>query len=361
MTRRTVIHANRTYEVTPDIPGRDRVFLIGTLADDADGRPLARAASLTASETFVFAANSEREIGLAGNPLVAFADRSVAHDMTLSFAAEGYRSATEVVTIPAMAAFPHRQDFTLRRKPIQVRGRVFGQVAGPPPANLPLASATISLEPVADAAGNFPLLLRQPLRADQSAGATIRRRSTGATTDLVVIEPALRGGQLIGVTDGTGVVAGQLLRFGVAERPVYAEVASVVGHPDFPAPAALVEVTEPLPTSLRSAAVLERFVLGGFSGPTGTLSGQSYAGESVLLLNALPSSGGVLMLSAPGQPDRFHDANIQTGPSGDYLVEGLARQGSPSFVVSAAGLTPQTISYPLDRLGQGPVDWFLTP
>ena len=243
MTRQTVIHGNRIYEITPDVLGRDRVLVIGTLTDDADGRPLAREAELTASEDFVFAAQSDREVALGGNPRVAFADRSLAHDVTVTISAEGYRDAAETVTIPAFAAFPHRNDFTLRRLPHAVTGRVYGRNGAVPPENDPLASAEISLDPVPNAAGDVPMLLRQPLQAPQSSGATVQRRAFLAAPDVAMIEPAARGQRLAGLVDGSGVAPGNLLRLGPAGRPRYSEVASIVAHPDFAAPAVLVPLT----------------------------------------------------------------------------------------------------------------------
>ncbi|MGJ8589596.1 MAG: hypothetical protein ACSHXW_15715 [Yoonia sp.] len=361
MTQRSVIHGNRTYEVTPDFEARDRVFVIGSLTDDADGRAIARQAMMAANETIVFTASSERAVALAGNPHLAFADRGIAHDVSVTFRAEGYRDATHDITIPAMQSFPMRQDFTMRRRPIVLQGRVFGRVAGPPPADLHLPGATISLEPVADGAGNFPLLLRQALRADQAPGATLRRRAIAAASALHVIGPAARGQRFVGVVDGTAVGPGQVLRFGPEERPNYAEVVAVLAHPDFPAPAALLELTEPLLTTLRAGTALARFILGGFSGPSSTLAGQSFAGEAVLALSVLPSAGGVLVLREAGQPDRYHDADAICGDAGDYLIAGLARVGAPSFVMSAAGFATQTRAFPLDRLGQSPLNWVLSP
>ena len=351
----------RQYEVIPDLTGRDQVFIIGSVIDDADGRPIARDVTLTSNEPLVFSAQSAREIALAGNPRIAFVDRSVAQTVDVSLRADVYRPASVSITIPAFAALPHRQDFELRRLPVTMSGRAFGRTAGPTPAFDPLSGASIQLSPIPASGGERPLLLRQTLRAGPVAGTTIRQRGITPEASLTAASDANSGDALIAVDDGSAVAVGQLLRVGPAHRRFYSEVAQVIPHPDLPAPASLIQLTESMVGTIRSGTTVERFTVGAFSGPTGTLAGAAFAGEGVVWLDNIPSSGGVLVIQEAGQPDRYHDANALTSPTGDYLIEGVARVGEPTFEVSAAGFTTLTSTIRLDRLDAGPNDWYLVP
>ena len=58
----------RRYEVIPDLRGRDRIFVVGSVVDDAEGRAIARAVGLTTSEPLVFSAPSAREIARGNRP-----------------------------------------------------------------------------------------------------------------------------------------------------------------------------------------------------------------------------------------------------------------------------------------------------
>ena len=68
-----------------------------------------------------------------------------------------------------------------------------------------------------------------------------------------------------------------------------------------------------------------------------------------------------MVVREAGQPDRYHDAHALSSPEGDYLVEGIARYGEPTIEVSATGFTTKISTYRLDRLGTGPIDWYLNP
>jgi hypothetical protein len=351
----------RLYEVIPDLVGQDRVFVIAAVTDDADGRAMAREVTLASSEPLVFTAQSDREVALAGNPHLAFIDRSLPHTVAVTLRAEGYRTLGASVTIPAFAPLPHRQDFAPRRLPFTLTGRVYGRTAGPTPSFEPLPGATVALSPLPAPGGELPLLLRQPLRADPGAGATIRRRGLAAEAPLNAVSEAVAGEAFLAVADGTGVAAGQVLRVGPAHRRFYGEIAQVIAHPDLAAPAALIRLTEGLVGTIRAGTAIERFAPGGFSGSTGNFVGAAFAGEAVLWLDALPAAGGVLVVREAGRPDRYHDADALTGPAGDYLVEGIARIGEPTLEVGAAGFTTKATAYRVARLGAGPLDWYLVP
>ena len=361
MTRRTVFIGTRAFEVVPDGAGHDQVLVVGALLDDADARALARLARVSSDDPLAFAARSERDYALAGVPATVLGDGGAARDFTVRVQAQGYRDLTEVITVPAGAALPVTHQLEMRRLPERVTGRVFGLQPGPPPAHQPIASAELSLRLVPDDTGQLPFLLRQPLRADVGAGATLRRRALVAEADRTLIAPAQAGDRLLSIDVGSGVGPGQIFRFGSELRPRYGEVAAVLPHPDLPLPAALVELTEPLTAGLRADLALPRFTLGGFSGPSGGVGGPAYAGEAVLYLSSIPNPGGVLVLRQPGAPDRYHDANARTDADGGFLIDGFARVGLPEFEVSAPGFVTQITPISAARLRRGPVDWYLNP
>ncbi|WP_299628773.1 hypothetical protein [uncultured Tateyamaria sp.] len=356
-----VISGGRTYHVVPDVVGRDRIFITGQVSDDADGRAMAREVQVTSPEPLLFAARSDSDIGLAGNAATVFSDRSVPHATTVTLSAEGYRARVQNITIPAFAPLPLRVDFAMRAAPFAIGGRVYGRTVGPTPTYEPVPGATLSISPLPAPGGELPLLLRQPLRAAPGAGATLRRRAIAPQADVVVFEDAQAGQAFVAMTDGTGVSAGQLLRTGPEHRRIYAQISQVLAHPDQPAPAALARLSEPLIGTIATGTTMNRFTLGGFSGANAALVGESFAGEAVLWLEALPASGGVLVLRAAGQPDRYHDAQIVTGPAGDYRVPGFARIGVPTLEVSAPGLTTDSAALAVATLRAGPVDWYLVP
>jgi hypothetical protein len=356
-----VIAGGRAYHVVPDIAARDRVFVLGRVVDDADGRAMAREVQITSPEPLLFSARSEDQIGLAGYPGVSFVDRSVSHVTSVTLGADGYRIRTQEFTIPAFAPLPHRVDLSLRALPFTLSGRIYGRTVGPTPVHVPLAGARIALAPVPAPGGEVPLMLRQPLRADPAVGATIRRRAMAAQADLTAIADAGAGEGFVAVADATTVAAGQVLRAGPDQQRFYAVISQIIVHPDLPAPAALLRLTEGLLGSVPAGAVIARFVPGGFSGSDAGLVGDAFAGEAVVWLDALPASGGALVVRAAGQPDRYHDADVVSGPAGDYRCLGLSRIGTPMLEVSAAGLTTDSTTFRVATLRTGPVDWYLVP
>jgi len=362
MSSTIVTVGTRAYRVVPDLPARHQAFIIGEVLDDTDGRAMAREVAVSSYERLVFSARSNREIALVGSLGVAFLDRTIAHSVAVTLSAAGYRRVLETVTIPPFPTLPLRHDFAMRRLPFTISGRVFGLTGGLPATYEPLPGATIALSPLPAPGGELPLLLRQPLRADLGAASTIVHLATSAVGTLTAIAPATTGTSVVAVADGSAATPGDLLRVGGEHRRFYAEIAQVIAHPDRPAPAALLFLTEALAGSIPDGGAVEQLTLGAASGSTGSFVGRAFAGEAVVWLDALPdTTGGVLRIAEPGQPARYVDANAVTGPAGDYLVSGIARIATPTFEISAPGFTTRTEAYPAARIRSGPLDWYLVP
>lgn len=356
-----VAAAGREYDVVFDWPARRLAFVTGALSDDAEGGGIAAFARLRCDEELLGMALSERTYALTGDAQVALLDRSVAHVVSVQATAPGYRPLQASITVPAFAPLPVEQDLALRGLPTNARGRVLGKSSGPNPEFLPVAGARLTLTGPTGPGGELPLLLAQPLGRDLVAGAALRARSVTPQPAVTALEPAVPGDTHVALVDGGGVGPGTLLYVGAPGRGFWAEVARTFAHPDRPAPASWAWLTEPLSGSVAAGAVIATFAKAGFVGAAVTPVGEGYAGECVLWVDALPGAGDVLVLSQPGHPDRHHDRDVITGPSGDYLINGFARMGVAELQVSAVGLLTQTRSLPARRIVSGPLDWLLLP
>lgn len=349
------------YSVRFDRVPRRHCVVTGRITDDSDGRSLAREAHVLIGEPLLRVEFSDEGYALAGDPDVALADKSIPHPLTLLVSAPGYREALANAIVPAMPTGPVVRDVNLRRLPAETRGQVLGLGPGPNPVFAPVAGARIALSGPVGPGGELPLLLAQPLRRDPGPGSTLRGRSLAAQPPRVAAAPASGGDGEFVLVDGTGVAAGQLLRFGRPERRHWAVVADVLPDPDRPAPANLVRLVDPLAGSVAAGDPVEPFTPGAFIGATGTPQGPAFAGEAVIWLDALPEGGDVLALREAGLPHQYHDRGVTTGPAGDYRIIGLARLGSATLTAEAGGFASQIKILPASRLAAATLDWRLQP
>lgn len=351
----------RDYAVYFDRVPTRRCVVTGRLTDDSDGRPIAREARIVVDEPLLSAEFSDESYGLAGDPDVALADTSIPHNVTFIVSAPGCREALASVTVPASPTGPVVRDIALRRLPASVSGQVLGLTAGPNPTHVPVAGAVIDITGPTGPGGEKPLLIAQPLRRDPGPAATLRGRGLTAQPPRIAAANARSGQKQLVLADGGTVVAGQLLRFGPPERRHWAQVADLIPDPDRPAPAALVTLVEPLAGSVGAGDVVEPFATGAFSGSVATPQGPAFAGEAVLLVDAIPAGGDVLALREAGFPHQYYDRKVTSGPGGDYVIAGFGRLGSCEMTVAAAGFTTQVRVFPAARLPARPLDWRLAP
>lgn len=351
----------RTYAATFDRTVTRRCFATGAIRDDANGAPIGSGAALIVDDPQLLGCLGTSAYAVIGDPDVALRDASIPHPLTLMITRGGYRPAMIALTVPAFPSGPVVQDIALRRLPVPLRGRVLGRNGAIPPEFLPVADARIDVTGPIGPGGEIPLLLGRPLGRDLGAGATLRARGLSALADVSATIGASTGDDGVILVDGTGVAAGQLLRFGTSARGHWTEIAAVAPDPDRPAPAAIAWTTERLGGSVVAGEPIRRFTKNALTGPTATPAGQAYGGESILWVDALPVGGDVLVLREAGHPDAYFDHGVTSGLAGDYAIDGFARMGSASITVSAAGFVPQTRDFSAAGLAGEQLDWRLVP
>jgi hypothetical protein len=351
----------RSYAVHDDCAIVWRAVATGRLIDDADGSGAGLGAAIVADEPLLTVRTSADRYALMGDPDVALADTSVPHPLVLSVTRAGYRPALVALTVPADLPRPVVQDITLRKLPFVVTGTVRGLTGGLSPRFDPVANATLSIDGPIGPGGERALLLRRSLARTLGAGATLRGRTLAPQGAVHAVTAAAAGDDHVVLVDGTGVAAGQLLRFGDPSSGHWAAVAGIAPDPDRSPPATIVYTTTPLDAPVAAGPAIARFTPGPLAGATGTPQGPAYVRENVVWLDALPNGGDVLVVREAGEPDRFHDRDIVTNAAGDYRIAGMARMGSVAFRVAAAGFPAQTRSFPAARLAGAPLDWRLTP
>ncbi len=354
---------DRRFAINRGGTGRRTAIVVGELRDDADGLGLARTATIACDDRLVGSAVSDDQYALAGESGVALADLTIAHPLNLLVAVPGYRPLSSSLTVAALAPRPVRHDLALRRLPVSLRGRVSGRTAGPNPVYQPVSAASVAIIGPAGPGGELPLLLAQALPEDPVAGATLRNRALTALgpAQVTVLEAARQDDPFVSLADPGAIAAGSVLRFGTPHSGFWGEVSELIAHPDRPAPAVLAWLTAPLAGSVRAGDLADAFAKGAYSGPTTTPVGAAWGGEAVVWVDALPANGAVLVLRQPGRPDRYFDRNVLTGSDGDYAILGLARMATLELQVSAPGFVSQTRSFPVARIGSGPLDWLLAP
>ncbi len=348
-----VLVAGHRYGVDFDVTSRRIVFARGAVTDDADGRPLATPFAVGVDEPLIDASDHDAGFALSGDPDVALADRAVPHLLSVSVAADGYRPATVVVTIPAAPVLPVDAPVVLRRMPLRLTGRVMAAATG-----APVAGARIFLTGPSLPAPARALLLSSPLAAGLTSGAVVQGRVTTPVASPVPVKTARAapaGATAIVLDDVQGLAAGQLLRCGPAERSHWVRVAGAAG------PGNVVPVTAPLAVSLREGDPVAPFNLGAVMGPAAAPVGAALAGEAVVIVDAMVA-GDVLAITDPPAPARYHGVGIMAGPSGDYAIAGLVRLGAARLAVTAPGFAGQNRLVPLKGAGFSPaLDWRLLP
>ena len=355
-----VTSGGHQFEVTNDLTARFTVFVRGAVSDDSGDLPVDAPFAVTVDEPLLRATDHDASYALAGDPDVALADTSIAHPLTVTIRAAGYRSAVLPITVPANPVLPLDFPIELRREPVRVSGRVTLLASGAPITN---SQITITGPPLP--APRRAVLLGQPLTADLSPTAKIRGRNVTAVASPVPIKTArmiARAGEIeILVDDRRNLAPGQLLELGPPERSHWAEIASVSTSPANQAQPGTVQLVTPLARTVADGDPAAPFTLGTVSGPLCNPVGEALVGESVVVLDGMPTGAVALINDAPA-PRRFHSLGARSGAAGDYAIDGLARLSRPELRIAAPGFASQTRPLPLPRRQSSvTLDWRLSP
>lgn len=349
-----IVTQGRRFEVGYDVTIHTTVFAMGAVIDDGGAGAILPPYRVEVDEPLLRATDHEIGYALIGDPDVALRDRTVAHPLTVTIIADGYREATTTVIVPAAPVLPIVAPVALRRQPVRLTGRVLVLATG-----LPVADAAITIQGPPLPAPDAALLLGQPLARDLTPAASLQGHAVTPVGGPVPIKAAAAaaaaGDTQLFLDDRQNLATGQLLRFGPPERAHWAEIAQV------PATPGVVRLTAPLARTVRLNDAVAPFNLGAAVGPAAAPSGAAFAGEGVLILNASPN-GQVLAVTDPPAAVAYHSMGASSGPTGEYAIDGLSRLARPVLSVAAAGFTAQTRPWPLPRLSPAAtLDWRMTP
>jgi hypothetical protein len=356
-----VISGGRTYEITYDRNCITTVFVAGPVLDDAGGAPVLAPYRVTVDEPLLIARDHDIGYALVGDPDIALTDHTIPHVLNLTIEAEGFHPRELVVTVPANPVFPMAgPTASLRRRSVALRGRVLALQTGNP-----IPGATVGVIGPALPAPQRAALLSSPLTRPFSAAATIRGRHLVPVASPVPHKTATTavaaGATEIIVDDRQGLGSGQVFRIGPLERAHFVEIAAVPPTPPNMALPGPVRLTAPLARSVRLNDIASPFTLGGNVGPVCHPVGETFAGESIVILDAQPA-GDVLRIVDPPHPAAFHATGVTAGPDGAYAITGLARLQSPVLRAAAAGFTAQTRTWPVRWDEPASIlDWRLAP
>lgn len=335
---------DRRYTVVSDGVATFSALITGVVADDL-GRPLGGGLELTDVDTPGLRAwtGDRGQYGFAGIPEHVWPDLTVAHAVSFTAQARGYRARRLTVPIPPSAVFPVTAPAAaLRRLPIRLQGTITDGIT-----RQPIPAATVTLVP---GVAPHPLLLRTPVAAAHDTGAlqaVVLTPVALAPPPRRIVADAEAGDTQLSVNDSSGFVAGQLLRLGPDSSRRWVEVSGI-------GPLAGVLMLKcPLTGRLPATTPVAAFtaVTGG---PIGTLSRSAQAGESVLLVSAIPA-GDVLRLSGAPGPDEFFALGALADAGGQWFANGVSAPSVLSLQPAATGhATPPPTVHLLDF--QRPVD-----
>ncbi|WP_157217404.1 hypothetical protein [Flavisphingomonas formosensis] len=348
-----VITAGRRYEIDFDIVTRRQVFVWGSVSDDSDGSAMLPPYAVSVDEPLLDASIHDLGYALAGDPDVALADTSIAHALQIGVTSDGYRPATQTITVPANPILPLVRPVALRRLPLRLTGRVINAATG-----AGIAGAAVALTGPVLAAPAVAVLLSSPLVANLSGGAQLQGHGIAPIASPVPIKTAhaaTAGSRELVLDDLQGLSPGSLLRFGQPDRAFWTEIALLPGAPG------LVRLAEPLARSVREGDPAAPFALNAAVGPLASALGAAYAGEGILIADAAPG-GAILVITDPPEPPRYHGLGALTGASGDYAIDGVARLAKLRLAITASGFSGQTRMVPLPDTGRSfTLDWRLQP
>ncbi len=174
------------------------------------------------------------------------------------------------------------------------------------------------------------LALSQPLTRDHPVGTPVREcQLTPVGIQRQVVFAARAGATSLALDDLSGLVVGDLLRFGSGDYNFVAAVGSPRAYE--------ITLRHPLQRS-QSAGALARQISVNVSGASAQLSQAAQAGDGVLILDAALDVDAVEIDSAAAVEDRA--VGVVTDADGYYRLDGIAHRQSLWLDAAAAGFSP---------------------
>lgn len=345
MAGRWVTAGARAYEIVDDRIAVFQALLIGTTADEQGTAPTFFTVSAD-DPTLLCSAHGGGAVCLAGDPDVALADHTVPHTIAITIDAPGFRTQTQSVTVPANPVFPITlPSIALRRDPIRVQGRVVALDTGAAVAN----AAVVMLD-TAVPLPRHAVLLDSPLWADHAAAVGLQGQALTPVASPVPIKKlaadADAGATTLILDDRQGLGGGQVLRIGAPGAYGFAEIATLAAQPGG------VTLASPLARSARTGDAAAPFALGGSMGPAAKFFDAGFAGEGIVMLDAVPA-GDVIVITDPPGVREYHQLGTVSDAEGYYALNGITRLAVLPLQASAGGFVTAKTSWS--------VDWSRTP
>ena len=347
MAGRWVSGGARAYEIIDDRIDVFQALVIGSVIDEATGAA-PRSFTVRADDPSLLpSAHDGGAFCLAGDPDVALADHSVPHTLTVIIDAEGFREQILSVTVPINPSFPITvPTAVLRRTPIRIQGRVVALDTGNPIAS----AAIIMLDTTPLPPPRHAVLFDTPLWRDHAATIAVQGQALTPVASPVLIKTvtadADAGATMLILDDRQGLGPGQVLRIGAAGAYGFAEIATLAAQPGG------VNLVSPLARSARNNDAAAPFALGAPMGPAAKLVDTGFAGEGIVILDAVPA-GDVIVITDPPGVREYHNLGAISNAEGYYALDGIARLAVLPLQISAAAFITAKTNWS--------VDWSRTP
>ncbi len=358
-----VLSNGHVYDVINERSTIWQLMVFGGVIDDCADEPLPVAAPfrVTVNEPLLRASSHVGHFALAGDPDVALSDHTIPYTLDVGIVSSGFHDLDLTVNVPVSPVFPVEMiDTALRRLPVGLSGRVIELATG-----IPVSGTRIELVGPTLTNPQTAILLSSPLARSLGATASVRGRSltpvaSAAPIKAVKQETPVGANEML-LDNREDLAANQLLRFGPEHRAHFAQIQSVSPSPANLSLPGMVTLTAPLARGVRVDDPAAPFTLGAPAGVSASPVGQAYAGEAVLVLDALPV-GDVLDITDAAQPPAFHGRGVVSDASGRYLIQGLSRLRRPVLRATAAGFNALTRTVPI-RWSEplSTLDWRMAP
>src|SRR5262249_9098292 len=122
-----------------------------------------------------------------------------------------------------------------------------------------------------------------------------------------------------------------------------------------------VDLAAPLTRSARSGDAAAPFAPGAAMGPAAKFFDAGFAGEGIVILDAVPA-GDVIVITDPPGGREYHLLGTQSNLEGYYASDGISRLSVLPLQAAAGGFTTAKVSWSVDW-GRTPnlLDWRLAP